>query len=671
MKKYFGFAFLFFLFLVSSLPKAYAASIPCDAMFQCRDAMGRDIYTNCQRVVCDRSVGTPLPDGTFAGLCRVSTNPMDRRANCCLTSAECQDGNACTKDACDITTNRCVHTTEMPPSTPAGECKQWLCRPSDGVWQSVPGGEGSPCSDDGNACTLDRCSTGVCTHPASLVPSSLPMPCYQWSCSSSGGWNQTPNDSLACDDGNPCTRTVCRAGTCQDITTPEESALLCPRPVCTMADATRTCNDGNPCTVDACTSSGMCRNTPVTPASIEDGDLCTRDSCSVDYGILHTPWVFNDDNICTVDSCDARTGLPLFTPRPLEDDGNPCTKDVCDPVFGMLHNLDTNRGYECFTGSDCDLTTCRRRLVRRPTCEIDCRQPFMSLNGIRVVPQGEPSVRCAFHLTDNGVSGVTCRGETADFLMPTILPVDTGATGTRTVRALCKTPDDYRFTCEDTLSVVARVGSGGQSGNAGSGNSGGGGAGGARSGTGGSGNTGVAGSGGTGPILSGNGLSNYDVYFCVTHETTALNLRGERIDLTTPCPELPIAQAVEDDQRLIAETLVGLDPSSDHFDQNVRPLIALAVQKWMSAELDRSMYILQTNLSSMRYREILATEKPVVRANFNRYFRITASGIESQNLGSADLHPLFAENSSNPQAILLNFDRVYAEGGGCSLVPLR
>ncbi|QQR80353.1 MAG: hypothetical protein IPJ69_13765 [Deltaproteobacteria bacterium] len=510
----------------------------------------------------------------LSGLCRVSTSPADRNHTCCTSYAECDDRNACTKDECNLTTNTCVHTMSLPPSTPPDECKQWDCRLSDGVWNLVPTSDGMACRDDGNSCTLDRCQMGACAHPALPSPTTPPMPCYQWSClGGSTGWIQTPNDTLSCDDGNPCTNTACRSGHCQDITTPAEASLLCPRPRCTALDAATTCDDRDPCTVDTC-SSGFCRNSPVTAASIDDSNLCTQDMCSPDRGITHTPLVFNDNNVCTTDSCDARTGLPLFVPRPVEDDGNPCTKDVCDPVFGMLHSLDISRGYECFEGSDCDMSTCRRRIVSIPTCTVDCRQTFMSLIGIRVVPQNESNVQCAFSLNTQGVTGISCRGESGDFTTSGSLPVETGTTGLKTIRAFCKTPSDYRFSCEDNLSVIARVGSGGSGGQVGSGGmNGAAGSGGiSLQASGGGSGRGSAGSGGISPpIPTVVGFSNYDVYFCVANETTAFNLRGERIELATPCPELPVAQAVEDDQRLIAETLLDVDPASDHFAQNVRP----------------------------------------------------------------------------------------------------
>jgi hypothetical protein len=123
----------------------------------------------------------------------------------CTAAADCDDGNACTSDAC--ANNVCVHTNQDATSCDGNPCSD-PDRCVNGT--CVPGP--NPC-DDGDACTIDLCDgAGGCTH----VP-------------------------LGCDDNNPCTDDSC-----------------VPSTGCAHAATTGPCSDGDPCTLgDAC-SGGVC-----------------------------------------------------------------------------------------------------------------------------------------------------------------------------------------------------------------------------------------------------------------------------------------------------------------------------------------------------------------------------------------------------------------------------
>ncbi len=127
--------------------------------------------------------------------------------------------------------------------------------------------------DDGNFCTADLCSGGVCNH-------------------------EPANDGLACDDGSGCTYDdLCAAGVCAGTlscddgnacTTDACDGTACthtysPSPGCCTTNAD--CNDGNPGTMDTCTL-GDCTNTPnatcTTNSECNDADPCTTDLCQPD-----------------------------------------------------------------------------------------------------------------------------------------------------------------------------------------------------------------------------------------------------------------------------------------------------------------------------------------------------------------------------------------------------
>src|SRR5262245_38994447 len=67
------------------------------------------------------------------------------------------------------------------------------------------------------------------------------------------------------------------------------------------------------------------------PASCDDGNLCTSDSCAADGQCVHSPVSCEDGVVCTLDTCDPAVGcLRLANDGASCDDGNGCTSaDRC------------------------------------------------------------------------------------------------------------------------------------------------------------------------------------------------------------------------------------------------------------------------------------------------------------------------------------------------------
>jgi hypothetical protein len=229
------------------------------------------------------------------------------------------DGNVCTDDRCDGR-GACVHPENAAPcddevfcngpDTCAGgacglhagdpcargpECANACNENADNCFV----GHGTPCADDDNACTDDRCDgVGVCAH----VPNNDPCddglfcngedgcgngrcafhagdPCAGPECSQvcdeTGDVCAVPLGSRCSDDGDPCTDDLCMNGTCAHV----------PVDGCTVCTDDGDCDDGNPCTADSCAAAG-CAHAPVsgcltctTDAQCDDGDACTEDRC--------------------------------------------------------------------------------------------------------------------------------------------------------------------------------------------------------------------------------------------------------------------------------------------------------------------------------------------------------------------------------------------------------
>src|SRR4029450_13850037 len=126
----------------------------------------------------------------------------------------CDDGNACTTDACGGALG-CSHVTipgcepcDTPadcsatntPCTPA-TCNNGVCGVST-TPNCEPCTTPVDCTDDGNACTLSTCVAGICGTPT--LPNCEPC--------------NAPGDCT--DDGNACTLSTCVAGVCGSTTLP-------------------------------------------------------------------------------------------------------------------------------------------------------------------------------------------------------------------------------------------------------------------------------------------------------------------------------------------------------------------------------------------------------------------------------------------------------------------
>jgi hypothetical protein len=226
----------------------------------------------------------------------------------CNTDLDCNDGDACTNDACN-----------------GGVCTHAV-------------GEGNTCSD-GDACTVnDTCNAqGLC------VPGTKKTCDAGDQCNTGGTCDSTTgncsagtpkSDGTSCSDGNACTENdTCQSGSCQSGT-----PKTCP--------AGDQCNEASTCN----TTTGVCSDRTPKPngTTCEDGNACTEnDTCqsgSCQSGTLKTCAAGDQCNNPGV--CDISTGV-CSTPSPKGDgtscsDGNQCTTgDQC--VAGVCTGV--NNGF--------------------------------------------------------------------------------------------------------------------------------------------------------------------------------------------------------------------------------------------------------------------------------------------------------------------------------------
>jgi len=145
------------------------------------------------------------------------------------------------------------------------------------------------------------------------------------------------------------------------------------------------CDDSNPCTIDTCDASTGCSHS-ASAAACDDGDACTQDDlCNASE--CHGKVVDCDDkNVCTSDSCNKDTGCwHVALDGPCDDgdgctpndlckggkcgsgaaltceDGNPCTNDFCDLATGctnIANDSPCTDGSACTLGDHCQELQC-------------------------------------------------------------------------------------------------------------------------------------------------------------------------------------------------------------------------------------------------------------------------------------------------------------------------
>ena len=204
----------------------------------------------------------------------------------CATAADCDDGNACTDDACNA--GQCSATPNYNQTT---QC----CNPTDGSLTAI---------DDGNECTTGSCDagTGAVTQTSRASGAACGDPT-----------SSECNGPDACDGAGNCENNVLPAGTsCGDPADSEcDGADTCGADgICqtNFATAGTACGDASAtsCTApDTCDGAGSCQaNHSPNGTACDDGLFCTQsDTCSSGACVGAGPTDCDDGLSCTADSC--------------------------------------------------------------------------------------------------------------------------------------------------------------------------------------------------------------------------------------------------------------------------------------------------------------------------------------------------------------------------------
>ncbi len=264
----------------------------------------------------------------------------DGGAGCIFTLLDgmaCDDGSACTdQDVC--VAGQCVGIGKVCDD--ANSCTIDGCDPVSQVCKfDAEAANGLACNDQ-NACTAgDQCQNGQCFAGPTIIVCNDNNPCTEDSCSPEAGCVHDVQLGTQCDDGNACTSGDHCAGNgaCEGQAVDCDDADQCTVDSCqpeagcvNTVQVSLACNDGDKCTKnDKCKSSGKCKG---TQKFCNDANECTSDSCNSATGCVHDPLPLTGAACDDLDSC-TEDDTCLFGECGGDEiecaDDDECTTDYC------------------------------------------------------------------------------------------------------------------------------------------------------------------------------------------------------------------------------------------------------------------------------------------------------------------------------------------------------
>ena len=258
--------------------------VPPNQLGDCCDLNAPGAGTEAEQ--CDDGSACTIDACVFARCRHIVTSGMD----CCASDSDCEDGDACTTDTC-VSAGGAKICANSPVICDDGlYCNGVEACESGSGCGTVPGSV--PVVDDGVACTVDLCDEAI--DDVAHFPDDAEC-----------------DDGFFCNGAETCSPTLGCQGSAPPL--PADDGILCTEPVCDeAADEFTTqlnhavCSDGKGCNgVEQCDPVAGC--VPGAGAgAIDDGVACTVDVCDDNGDEIHLPEhsLCNDSLVCTQDQCD-------------------------------------------------------------------------------------------------------------------------------------------------------------------------------------------------------------------------------------------------------------------------------------------------------------------------------------------------------------------------------
>jgi hypothetical protein len=276
---------------------------------QCDD--GNLANGDCCSATCQfESAGSACNDGLF---CTTGTTCNGTGACAGGTPIDCSDGVACTTDSCDEGLDACAHAAVDAACADGSFCNG---TETCSLTLGCQGGTPIDC-DDGIACTTDACdeTADACAHAANDAACADGQYCNgAETCNAALGCQA--GTAVDCGDGVACTTDTCVEATDSCAHAANDAACTdgqycngsetCSATLGCQAGTAVSCDDGIACTADTCDEAADRCAHAADDAACSDDVFCNGvETCSATLGCLADPsFDCADGEICTDDGCD-------------------------------------------------------------------------------------------------------------------------------------------------------------------------------------------------------------------------------------------------------------------------------------------------------------------------------------------------------------------------------
>ncbi|NOY91745.1 MAG: hypothetical protein GXP55_11165 [Deltaproteobacteria bacterium] len=382
----------------------------------------------------------------IVSLVRGETRMLRLMLSADCAGAACSGGRTCVRGACSDQPTQTEPWSGEPPPRDAGAGADSSAGLDSGLDASLDSGlDAGDCidlgCDDGNECTDDLCTSRGCEHAPNASPCDDGVFCNGFDVCADGACQPGADDPCPppttcdeasrvclgcrsdsdCGDANPCTNDLCVDGSCMY---PDNTNACDDGDPCSVGDACAggscqpgprlECNDGNRYTVDSCVG-GSCVNTCATctsEGSCAAGTAST--ACGTGGGVCRN---CNDGNECTIDSCGGAAcsnlnrvaGAPCVGGVCLAGDCVECRRDAdCADPRAARCDTTIHRCKPCSTGAECAHLGSRRICDRSGSlvsgrCITSCLAGCLDFSSLACLP-GTSDISCG----TNGIRCVDC-----------------------------------------------------------------------------------------------------------------------------------------------------------------------------------------------------------------------------------------------------------------------
>ena len=280
----------------------------------------------------------------------------------------CNDGNACTADACDKQSGKCSFTNLTTACDDGTKCTD-----NDTCANGACLGKSVNCDDD-NPCTDDSCDqVKGCQNAANTAPCNDSDACTDFDqCASAQCLGKPKDVAKDCSDDNSCTDDGCDKAS-----------------GCTHVANVGKCDDGNACTKNDTCQKGLCAPGPsicacqkdADCAGQEDGDLCNGTlSCVANKCVVNAATIItcdaSSDTSCSQNQCTPKTGkcalVSVNEAKTCDADGSVCTVgDVCKAGKCLAGPAAKCGDSSVCTDDSCDKIKGCQNLANTADCDAD------------------------------------------------------------------------------------------------------------------------------------------------------------------------------------------------------------------------------------------------------------------------------------------------------------